>query len=85
MAAGRHSKKEVGEVLRGLPDHLVVVATDAGHRWGYVECTRCGDRLSVWSTPRSPGNHAKDIARFALRHDHPELKKAQHDKEGEAK
>jgi hypothetical protein len=59
-----HSKKDVNRVHRALPGHVSVVQTAAGHRWGYVECGRYGSRISVWSTPRSPSDHAKDLQRF---------------------
>ncbi|MGH3504847.1 MAG: hypothetical protein ACRDQA_28720 [Nocardioidaceae bacterium] len=51
---------------------LEVVSTTSGHRWGYMRCTTCGQRRSVWSTPRNAENHAKDIRRFADRHRHEE-------------
>ena len=65
-----HGKKDIAKVLRHLPAHLTVTATAAGHRWGYIQCTVCGQRISVWSTPRSSTDHAKDLARFATRHQH---------------
>lgn len=68
MPVGRHPKKEIAEVLRNVPDHLTVVQTAAGHRWGHVQCTYCATVISIWSTPRNPGNHAKDLARFLARH-----------------
>jgi hypothetical protein len=43
-----------------------------GHSWGYVRCRKCGQKFSVWSTPRSADNHAKQIRHFITRHSHPE-------------
>jgi len=37
-----------------------------GHAWGQILCAyaqRGGCRVSVWSTPRSPENHAKQLRR----------------------
>lgn len=63
MARGSHSKKEVEKALKGAEAAgWTVIATAAGHRWGKVECGK-GCVISIWSTPRSPGNHAKQIAR----------------------
>jgi hypothetical protein len=42
----------------------------SGASMGYVECGKCGQRFSVWSTPQSPDNHAKQILRFMKKHGH---------------
>ena len=42
-----------------------------GHAWGVIKCPqndddcRCGQfcMISVWSTPRNPGNHANQLKR----------------------
>jgi len=71
MPRWSHSKSEV----RGALDEadsagFAVVATMArGHSWGYIDCPKCDRRLYVHSTPKSAGNHAKQIRRF-LRHPH---------------
>ena len=71
-----HGEKEVRSAL-GEADTvgLKVVPTKAhGHSWGYIDCPKCPGRLYVWSSPRSPGNHARDIRRFIELHQHPEGK-----------
>ncbi len=60
---GRHAKKEVEEALDYAHSHNWTVAqTIAGHRWGVARCGQ-GCSVSIWSTPRNPGNHAKAIRR----------------------
>lgn len=47
-----------------------VIATASGHRWGVVRCpqaSREGCQASVWSTPRNPGDHAKQPRRVISR------------------
>lgn len=68
----RHPKKDVEAVI------AEVMATDLfrlskntgrGHRWATLLC-RIGHRehtIAVWSTPKSPSNHAKQIRRAARR------------------
>jgi hypothetical protein len=66
-----HQKKEVADALRNAErSGLVVVEIHRNHRWGAVNCPACGEHVSVWSTPRSPGTHAKQIERFVARHTH---------------
>lgn len=70
MARNRHSKKEIEQALRAIEDGgWTVTPTATGHRWGKAECGN-GCSLSVWSTPKSPGNHAKQIRRAADRCPH---------------
>ena len=43
--------------------------TVSGHRWGVMLCgesSRAGCQVSIWSTPRSADNHARQLRR-ALR------------------
>lgn len=66
----RHPKKEVNAALDyadGL--QLTVERTVAGHKWGRIVCP-CGARVSVWSTPRSPENHGRQLRRWVDQHDH---------------
>lgn len=51
---------------------MTVKEDHSGHRWGWVSCPTCEQRLSVWGTPRSPGNHGKQIDKFIARHRHEE-------------
>ncbi|WP_395153896.1 hypothetical protein [Ilumatobacter sp.] len=78
MARARHAKKEVESALTELTDAgWSVETTKSGHRWGVARCSeasRSGCQISIWSTPRSPGNHAKAIRRALdqCAHDQPE-------------
>lgn len=72
MSRGRHPKKEVEEALAELEasgDWIVTETAGRGHWWGVAKCVfghgPC--QISIWSTPRSPGNHAKQILRVATR------------------
>ena len=75
MARRRHPKKEVEEALREAENAGWTVApSPSGHRWGSVHCSagRAGCRLSIFSTPRNPGNHARHIRRALIRCPHGE-------------
>jgi predicted Zn finger-like uncharacterized protein len=68
-----HSKKQVRKALDEADEAgFDVQDTSAGHRWGIVRCTKCGQTFSVWSTPRVADNHAKQIRRFIANHSHAE-------------
>jgi hypothetical protein len=71
VSRGRHQKKEVADVLHEAEKAgLRVVELHAGHRWGEVICAACGSTREVWSTPRNPSVHAKQLKRFIVRHTH---------------
>lgn len=71
MARPVHPKKEVEAIIRYAEQHGWRVEVCSGHAWGRLYCPfndrecRCGEFCisSVWSTPRSPGNHAQAIKR----------------------
>jgi hypothetical protein len=66
----RHPKKDVEAALRHA--ELLgwrVAATTSGHRWGIARCG-LGCSVSIWSTPKNPGNHAKGIRRAVERCPH---------------
>ena len=67
MARARHPKKDVEAALADAEEAgWTVTPTSSGHRWGVLRCgeaSRLGCQVSVWSTPRNPGNHAKQIRR----------------------
>jgi hypothetical protein len=66
----RHSKKEVNEVLDYADRQgFEVEQTAAGHRWGRIKCT-CGAFISIWSTPKNPHNHGRQLRRWVDQHDH---------------
>jgi hypothetical protein len=72
VSAGRHPKKEVADALgRAKAAGLQVKEIHRGHRWGEVICPTCPASRDVYSTPRSPGTHAKQIDRFTRDHVHP--------------
>ena len=73
MARARHPKKEVEEALADAETAGWTIAVADGHRWGVMKCSepgRAGCQVSIWSTPRSPGNHAKQIRRALRRCPH---------------
>lgn len=69
MERSKHSKKEIENALRYAEGYgwRVEVSIGNGHCWGQLYCPfndeecRCGTfcRVSVWSTPKNPGNHAR--------------------------
>ena len=70
----RHPKKEIEGVLREAESAgWKVVPTQPGHRWGVMQCGARGRpecRMSIWSTPRNAGNHARRLRRFIARCPH---------------
>lgn len=71
VSRGRHPKAPVAEALASVTrEGLQVEEIHKGHRWGALTCTRCGQRLGIWSTPRVPGDLAKEIRRFDRKHRH---------------
>ena len=45
----------------------MVTAIASGHRWGVMRCgeaSRSGCQMSIWSTSRSSGHHARQVRRF---------------------
>lgn len=67
----RHPNKEVEKVLRYAESNGWQVFKRDGHAWGSMRCPqndadcRCGQfcQMSIWSTPRNPGNHARQLKR----------------------
>lgn len=63
----RHPKKEVEDALsEAEAAGWRVEMTPKAHGWGKMLCperSRNGCSKSIWSTPRSPGNLARDIRR----------------------
>ncbi|MDE0179113.1 MAG: hypothetical protein OXP36_11005 [Gammaproteobacteria bacterium] len=74
MARARHPRKEVEKALADAESAgWTVISTSAGHRWGYMLCSeasRSGCRVSIWSTPKNSGNHAKQLRRALHRCQH---------------
>jgi hypothetical protein len=40
----------------------------SSHAWGRVYAPDGASIMSIWSTPKSPENHARQILRFIIRH-----------------
>ena len=72
MGRSRHSKKDVEKALRiAEAAGFAVTSSASGHRWGVIDCGH-GCTHSVWSTPRNPVNHAKQLIRTVERCEHKE-------------
>lgn len=70
MARTRHSKKDIEKALKAVEAAgWTVTPTASGHRWGVAACGR-GCTISIWSTPRSPQNHAKRLTRAVANCEH---------------
>ncbi len=82
MARKRHPDKEIeGAVAHAEQLGWRVVAV-SGHAWGRLYCAhydRDGCMISVWSTPRSAGNHARDLIRAINRCPHDQGKEDDHE------
>ncbi len=68
MARPKHPNKEIEAALQYAEskDWTVEKTRGSSHAWGRARCSggRRGDCLmSVWSTPRVPENHARQIRR----------------------
>lgn len=71
MARSSHPKKEVEDSIRHAESNGWRVQEGGSHAWGKLYCPykdnecRCGIFCitSIWSTPKSPANHAKDLKR----------------------
>ena len=71
MARKAHPKKEVEDALQHAEANNWRVEIGGAHAWGKIYCPyndkdcRCGIHCitSIWSTPKSAGNHAKAIRR----------------------
>ena len=71
MSRKSHPKKEVEEALRYAEENKWRVEFGGSHAWGKIYCPykdkecRCGEFCiaSIWSTPKSAGNHARQIRR----------------------
>lgn len=71
MARKAHPKKEVESALQYAESKGWRVEVGASHAWGRMYCPqnsrdcRCGEFCitSIWSTPKNPANHAKQLRR----------------------
>lgn len=68
MDRPKHPKKEIEQAVRYAEEHgwRYISAGGSAHCWGRLYCperSRDGCMMSIWSTPRSPANHAEQILR----------------------
>jgi hypothetical protein len=66
MARSRHPNKEIEAAVGYAESKGWRVVVGGSHAWGFLYCphrARDGCRLHVWSTPRDPFAHAKDLRR----------------------
>ncbi len=71
MSRAKHPKKEVEEALRHAEECGWRVEIGGSHAWGRMYCPyndpecRCGEFCitSIWSTPKNPGNFARQLKR----------------------
>jgi len=79
MPRSRHPDKEIEEAVAYAEQQGWTVKPVKGHAWGSLYCAhhdRDGCKVSVWSTPRSPGNHARALVRAIDRCPHQQGKEA---------
>lgn len=71
MVRSSHPKKEVEDAIQHAQSNGWRVMEGGSHAWGKIYCPyndnecRCGTFCitSIWSTPKSAANHAKDLKR----------------------
>ena len=71
MHRSKHPKPEIEAAIQYAEQHGWTVKVGGAHSWGRILCPyndescRCGEfcSASVWSTPKNPGNHGKQIRR----------------------
>lgn len=67
MARPTHSVTEIEAAIQRAEAAGWTVKLSRGALWGRIyspQHARDGCRVSVWSTPRAPGAHARDIMRI---------------------
>jgi hypothetical protein len=73
MARTRHPNKEIEQAVSYAEAHGWAFVRQGAHAWGILHCPergRDGHRFSVWSTPRFPEAHARDLRRAVDRCQH---------------
>lgn len=71
MARNKHPKSDIEAALRYAEGHDWTIKPGGSHAWGRMYCPyndntcRCGEFCvtSISSTPRSAGNHARQLRR----------------------
>lgn len=66
MSRSRHPNKEIEKALQYAEKLNWRVEKRTGHAWGMIFCPEghADHKMCVWSTPKNPQNHAKQIIRF---------------------
>lgn len=72
MTRKRHTDKEIEAAISHAEAYGWRIEMRSGHAWGRMYCPfnnsecRCGEFCvaSIWSTPKSAGNHARQIRRI---------------------
>jgi hypothetical protein len=73
MSRPRHPNKHIEAAIQHAESLGWRVQLSSGHAWGKLFCphrARGSCIISVWSTPRSPENHARQIRRAVDRCPH---------------
>ena len=68
MVRPKHPNKEIEQAIKyaELKRWRYVPSGNSAHSWGRLLCplsNRQGHSMSIWSTPRTPENHAQQIKR----------------------
>ena len=86
MTRPRHPKSEIEKAIQYAEELGWSVELSNGHAWGRLfcpQCTRDGCIVSVWSTPKSPENHARQIRKVVDRCPHTNEQNDEHGEESE--
>ena len=67
MARPRHPNKEIELALQHAESEGWEIKTSNGHAWGRMFCPGGGCIASIWSTPKNPTNHARQLRRVVDR------------------
>ena len=73
MSRSRHPNKHIAQAVQDAEAAGWRVVPSGGHAWGRLLCpdgTPDGCIVGVWSTPRAPENHARQITRAVRRCPH---------------
>ena len=66
MSRPKHPNKHIERAIKYAESSAWRVELSKGHAWGHLLCplrTREGCIVGVWSTPKNPENHARQITR----------------------
>ena len=73
MPRPRHPNKEIEAAIVEAESLGWIIEKRSGHAWGIAQCPfgqRGGCRMSIWSTPRNPEAHARQLRRALVRCTH---------------